>query len=214
MDSTNHRLGSTVPFTIKKPTSVYKWTCAVLTCFSQESTLCLIDSYHILYATLQVKVKRNSIGVEFHNIVLLCYPCWRRAWQPTPVFLPGESPWTEEPGGPQSMGLQRVGHDWATKHSAYYPWPLVEFNIFIWPYALEIDTDPVLPQSFSSVRDQLCSSHLVKPTSTKAVQNNVPLRCQGMGRAGRRRAVTVPTSEEYTLDDLSVNSIFLNKRED
>ena len=24
---------------------------------------------------------------------------WRRAWQPTPVFLPGESPWTEEPGG-------------------------------------------------------------------------------------------------------------------
>ena len=24
---------------------------------------------------------------------------WRRAWQPTPVFLPGESPWTEEPAG-------------------------------------------------------------------------------------------------------------------
>ena len=23
---------------------------------------------------------------------------WRRAWQPTPIFLPGESPWTEEPG--------------------------------------------------------------------------------------------------------------------
>ena len=23
---------------------------------------------------------------------------WRRAWQPTPVFLSGESPWTEEPG--------------------------------------------------------------------------------------------------------------------
>ena len=21
---------------------------------------------------------------------------WRRAWQPTPVFLPGESPWTED----------------------------------------------------------------------------------------------------------------------
>ena len=24
---------------------------------------------------------------------------WRRKWQSTPVFLPGESPWTEEPGG-------------------------------------------------------------------------------------------------------------------
>ena len=31
---------------------------------------------------------------------------WRRAWQPTPVFLPGESSWTEEPGGLQSMGSQ------------------------------------------------------------------------------------------------------------
>ena len=28
-----------------------------------------------------------------------------------PVFLPGESPWTEEPGRLQSMGLQRVRHD-------------------------------------------------------------------------------------------------------
>ena len=42
---------------------------------------------------------------------------WRRAWQPTSVFLPGESPWTEEPGRLQSIGSQRVGHDWATKHS-------------------------------------------------------------------------------------------------
>ena len=31
---------------------------------------------------------------------------WRRAWQPTPVFLPGVSPWTEVPGGLQSVGSQ------------------------------------------------------------------------------------------------------------
>ena len=36
---------------------------------------------------------------------------WRRAWQHTLVFLPGESPWTEEPGGLQFMTSQRVGHD-------------------------------------------------------------------------------------------------------
>ena len=36
---------------------------------------------------------------------------WRRAERPTPVFLPRESPWTEEPGGLQSMVSQRVGHD-------------------------------------------------------------------------------------------------------
>ena len=35
----------------------------------------------------------------------------RGKWQPTPVFLPGESQWREEPSGLQSMGSQRVEHD-------------------------------------------------------------------------------------------------------
>ena len=39
-------------------------------------------------------------------------PC-RREWQPTPVFLPGV-PWTEEPGGLQYMGLQRVRYNRTT----------------------------------------------------------------------------------------------------
>ena len=38
---------------------------------------------------------------------------WKRKWQPTPEFSPGES-WTEEPGGLQSMGPQRVKHDLVT----------------------------------------------------------------------------------------------------
>ena len=37
-------------------------------------------------------------------------PCGR-AWQPTPVSLPGESPWTVKPGELQSMESQRVRHD-------------------------------------------------------------------------------------------------------
>ena len=36
---------------------------------------------------------------------------WRRAWQPTPVFLPGESPWTEGPVGLQSVGSHRISHN-------------------------------------------------------------------------------------------------------
>ena len=32
-------------------------------------------------------------------------------------ILAWRSPWIEEPRGLQSMGFQRVGHDWATKHS-------------------------------------------------------------------------------------------------
>ena len=33
---------------------------------------------------------------------------WRRAWQPPPVFLPGDSPRTEEPGGLLSLGSQAL----------------------------------------------------------------------------------------------------------
>ena len=43
---------------------------------------------------------------------------WRREWQPTPVFLPGEFhgqnrriPWREQPGRLQPMRPQRVGHN-------------------------------------------------------------------------------------------------------
>ena len=42
---------------------------------------------------------------------------WRRAWQPTPVFLPGESPWTEEPDRPQSVGSKES--DTTERLSAY-----------------------------------------------------------------------------------------------
>ena len=34
-----------------------------------------------------------------------------KGMQPTLVFLPGESPWTEDPGGLRSIGSQRVRHD-------------------------------------------------------------------------------------------------------
>ena len=33
-------------------------------------------------------------------------------------------PWTEEPGGRQSMGSQTVGHDWAANTTYIYPLPL------------------------------------------------------------------------------------------
>ena len=40
---------------------------------------------------------------------------WSRKWQLIPVFLPG-NPMDRGAGGLQSMGSQRVGHDWATEH--------------------------------------------------------------------------------------------------
>ena len=44
---------------------------------------------------------------------------WRRKWKPTLVFLPGKSPWTEEPGGLQSTGSQRIRHNRATKQQHF-----------------------------------------------------------------------------------------------
>ena len=32
---------------------------------------------------------------------------WRRKWKPTPIFFPGKFPWTEEPGGLQSIGFTK-----------------------------------------------------------------------------------------------------------
>ena len=41
---------------------------------------------------------------------------WRRKWQPTSLLLPEHSHGVE-PGRPQSMGLQKIRHDWAHTHT-------------------------------------------------------------------------------------------------
>ena len=40
-------------------------------------------------------------------------------WHPTPVVLPWKIPWTEEPGGLESMGSLRFRHDSATSLSLF-----------------------------------------------------------------------------------------------
>ena len=42
-----------------------------------------------------------------------------KAMAPHSSTLAWKIPWTEEPGGPQSMGSQRVRHDWATSLSFF-----------------------------------------------------------------------------------------------
>ena len=43
----------------------------------------------------------------------------RRQWEPHSSTLAWKIPWMEEPGRLQSMGSQRVGHDWATSLSLF-----------------------------------------------------------------------------------------------
>ena len=75
--------------------------------------------YWVTYITLT----NNSI---YYATFVKNLPTMQETWEDplqegmatrTPVFLPGESRWTDEPGGLQSMGFQRVGYYWATQHS-------------------------------------------------------------------------------------------------
>ena len=74
---------------------------------------------------VSVPSSRGSSRPRDQTHVSLCLPAlvgrffttsMRRAWQPTPVFLPGEFHEQRRPGGLQSTGSQRVGHNWVTKH--------------------------------------------------------------------------------------------------
>ena len=69
-----------------------------------------------------------------------------------------EIPWTEEPGGLQSMGLERAGHDWVTKRSEN-----VFENIVYIPNSTEIlcsSTHPVLTEVLTHFLSFLPGSQL------------------------------------------------------
>jgi len=51
---------------------------------------------------------------------LFTFMHWRRQWQPTPVFLPGESQGWGEPGGLPSLGSHRVRHNWSDLAAAAF----------------------------------------------------------------------------------------------
>ena len=68
-------------------------------------------------------------------------------------FLPWEIPWTEEPGGLQSMRLQRVRHEWVAEPKALIPPSRVPPGLPVNPDELEAKTSPrlvVCPQSTAS----------------------------------------------------------------
>ena len=58
------------------------------------------------------------------SLSLFPFMHWRRTWQPTPVFLPGESQGQGSLMGCQSMGSHRVRHDWSDLAAAAAVWLL------------------------------------------------------------------------------------------
>ena len=82
---------------------------------SPEITTTLLIDYTPTQASLVAQMVKNQSSVWETQVPSL--------GQEDPVekgmathssFLAWRIPWTEEPGRLQSMGLQRVGHDWAT----------------------------------------------------------------------------------------------------
>ena len=60
---------------------------------------------HLLWAALVAQLLKNPPAMQETEGLdpWVGKIPWRRAWQPTLVFLPGEFPWTEEPVRLQSM---------------------------------------------------------------------------------------------------------------
>ena len=71
------------------------------------------SKHNINWASLVARVVKNPPTLQETGVRSLGWENpLEEGMATSPVFLPGESPWTEEPGGPQSMGSQRVGHSY------------------------------------------------------------------------------------------------------
>ena len=91
--------------------------------------------FFLIIITLRMKLKILSKGYKkLHDLPLACSPSFisyflptyslvapksEKAMAPHSSTLAWKIPWMEEPGGLQSMGSRRVGHDWATSLSLF-----------------------------------------------------------------------------------------------
>ena len=97
----------------KNPMDIGAWWAAVSGVAQSQTQLTRVSSSSSSSMTkgglpwwLSGKESASQCGRHRFNPWIRKIP-WRRKCQPTPVFLPGKIPWTEEPGGLQSMEPQK-----------------------------------------------------------------------------------------------------------
>ena len=61
--------------------------------------------------------EKGEVRIVIFNKLLRCFS--EKTMAPHSSTLAWKIPWTEEPGGLQSMGLRRVGHNWVTSLSLF-----------------------------------------------------------------------------------------------
>ena len=71
----------------------------------------------IIVMLLTAVIFFNIVSVICYFNLLFLYTLSEKAMATHSSTLAWKIPWTEEPGGLQSMGSRRVGHDWATSLS-------------------------------------------------------------------------------------------------
>ena len=93
-------------------------------------------------------------------------------------------PWTEEPGGLQSMGMQRVGHDWETN---------------TWIHYANLNKAVTKQQT---VYDSTCMKHLIKfiETDSRIGVYQGLVRGKNMGLSNRYR-ISVSHNEKFLEKD-------------
>ena len=75
------------------------------------------DKLH-LYISVWHWIKTGVVVTIISNL-LSCHMQWEKAMATHSSTLVWKIPWVEEPGRLQSMGLLRLGHDWATSLSLF-----------------------------------------------------------------------------------------------
>ena len=96
----------------------------IIICLSHH---CILEAWALLSFSLIHRCNRASLVAQRLNRLPLMQETWVRSldWE-NPLekemathssILAWRIPWTEEPGGLQSTGSQRVGHNWATSLS-------------------------------------------------------------------------------------------------
>ena len=108
-------------FTLTR-TSTSEWDGVAKTRFTHSpETIKSPDKIWTLFSIIHCfpkfwKTKKKAYNFPYYCLVLLDS---EKAMAPHSSTLAWKIPWTEEPGGRQSMGSRRVRHDWATSLSLF-----------------------------------------------------------------------------------------------
>ena len=105
------------------------------------------------------------------NIAVCRCPSLEKAMAPHSSTLAWKIPWTEEPGGLQSMGSHRVGHDWSDLAAAAAD---VHPKLLNYPFPLSF---PLHPQGNHKFILQVCESLSVLQVSSFVFLFRVCIEC-------------------------------------